>query len=248
MDGQVKLCGKITTFTLVLEVTYEELMENITPDQLFTMNFYYGGANFNYRYYLDFDLIWRDLASKVESTYNLINDKLSKAPIIEGQKLKVDFYQKTIEGFKLIKEKRFSSLSTQFSQTEINIDLNNQEDLEIKVLSMVFWMVMEPNIVPAVRLPNGDTYLVMDLYNIYDESEFTDISIGAFSPPSGFKLFQEQYAGIFSSPDIMNFLNFHNHKLSDSHSDMISYVMAKFSDHYVSFLKGKQNSKLFDLR
>ena len=113
---------------------------------------------------------------------------------------------------------------------------------------MVFWMVMEPNIVPVVRLPNGDTYLVMDLYNIYDEGEFTDILTGTFNPPSGFKQFQEQYKGIFTHSDIMNFLNFHNHKLSDSHNDMISYVMAKFKNHYVNFLKGDINSKLFDLR
>lgn len=248
LDGQVSLGGKTTKFTIVLEVTYEELMENITPDQLFTMNFYYGGANFNYRYYLDFDLIWRDLASKVESAYNLINDKLEKAPIAEDEKLKVDFYQKTIEGLKLVTEKRFSSLSTKFSKSEFSIDPNNQGDLETKVLSMVLWIVMEPNIVPVVRLPNKDTYLVLDLFRILDEDEFSSVLTGSYSPPSGLKQFQEQYLEIFSYSDVKNFLNFHNHKLSDTHTDMISYVMDKFIRFYAKFLGGNLQSKLSDLR
>jgi len=114
---------------------------------------------------------------------------------------------------------------------------------------MIFWMMMEPNIVPVVKLPNGENYLIMDIYNLYDGNEFIDeLTLSEFAPPSGFEQYQQQFFEIFSRSDINNFVNFHNHELNDRHSDMISYVMDKFINHYRSFLKGDRNSELFDLR
>lgn len=227
------------------EISYEELMEVITPEQLYTMNFYFRSTNIGY---LDFDLVWGDLASKVESAYKLLKDILNDAPITPKEMLTVEFYQKTVTGIKPITEKTYSLLSTKFSQSEFNIKPSNSEDLETKVLSMIFWMVMEPNIIPVVRLPNGNNFLIMDIYELYNIDRFSSDLIGAFSPSSDYEQRQKQFYGMFTRSDLMSFINFHNHERSDKHSDMISYVMDKFIDHYRNFLKGDKNSELFDLR
>ena len=227
-----------------LEVTYEELNEIITPEQLFTMCFYTGKTSLK-GYYLDFDLAWRDLAEKVGKAYTLLKDMLSKAPIAPKETLNVKFYQRSATGIKPITEKTYSLLSTKFSQSgfDIKIDPENQEDLETKVLSMIFWMIMEPNIIPVVKLPNGDNFIIMDIYELYNG----DLLSGTFSPPSDYEQRQKQFFGIFTRSDLMSFINFHNHEQSDEHSDMISYVMEKFKGLYV-LLGGNTRSDLIDLR
>ena len=101
---------------------------------------------------------------------------------------------------------------------------------------------MEPNIVPVVKLPNGDNYLILDINEFYDGDKFSSVLPETFSPPSGFEQYKKDFFKIFSRSDIMNFVNFHNHELSDRHSDMISYVMEKFIKHYRNFLDGDKNS------
>ena len=196
------------------------------------------------------NLVWDDLAPKVERAYNILKEMLSDAPITNGL-LKVDFYQRTYTGVKFLTEKS-TALSTPFSQSEFYVNPKNSDDLETKVLSMIFWMMMEPNIIPVVKLPNGDIFLIMDIYQLYDENlDLDTLTLGGayeFSPPSGFEQYREQFSKIFSHSDIMSFGNFHNHELSDRHSDMISYVMGKFIKHYRNFLDGDKDSKLFDLR
>jgi len=107
---------------------------------------------------------------------------------------------------------------------------------------------MEPNLIAVVKLPDGDNFLIMDIHGLYFENQFGDVIDGKFSPPSGHQQYKEQFSGIFSYSDTMNYLNFHNHELSDGHTDIISYVMDKFKGFYWKFLGGDQRSKLFDLR
>ncbi|MHA1641512.1 MAG: hypothetical protein ACTSVX_02135 [Promethearchaeota archaeon] len=52
----------------------------------------------------------------------------------------------------------------------------------------------------------------------------------------------------FEHSDVMGFINFHNHELSEEHGDIISYVMAKFINFYATCLGGDPKSELFDLR
>ena len=52
----------------------------------------------------------------------------------------------------------------------------------------------------------------------------------------------------FDHSDTMGFINFHNHELSETYGDIISYVMDKFISFYVTYLGGDQRARLFDLR
>jgi hypothetical protein len=238
--------GGLGQIQISFEVTKEELDGIITPNQIQTMNF----DSIKEGYYLDFDLVWPNLAPKVQEAYTLLKEMFEKAPISPDQQLTVKFYQRRPVGIKLITEKDhyYQLKPASFSQSEFFINPNNQEDLETKVLSMLFWMVMEPNIIPVVKLPNGNNFLIMDIFELHDTNRYLGTLTGDYAPPSGFEQDRAQFSKIFSHSDLMDFVNFHNHELSDTHGDMISYVMAKFIIHYVSFLKGKQNSKLFDLR
>jgi hypothetical protein len=222
------------------EVTYSELINDITPNQLFTMLFS-RKHRMDKGYYLDFDLIWKDLAPKVKEAYNLIKKVISETP----QGKRVDFYQRTTDGIETITEKsRF--VSTLFSKSHFYINPNNKEDLESKVISMLFWMIMEPNLVPVVRtFPTSDIILILDIFGIYNENQFSGTLTGDYIPPSSTD--QNQFSNIFNPSDIVNFVNFHNHEQSDIHSDMISYVKEKFEKLYM-LLGGKDWSELVDLR
>jgi len=119
--------------------------------------------------FLDFNLVWGNLASKIHNRessgcYDILTDTLSK----EGELLKVDFFGRTNTGSKPIDIKN-SFLSTTFSQSGFTINPDNQEDLQIKVLSMLFWMMMEPNIVAVIKLPTGD--MTVNIYDYFEHSE-----------------------------------------------------------------------------
>ena len=192
-------------------------------------------------YYLDFDLIWKDLAPKVKEAYNLIKKVISKTP----QGKRVDFYQRTVDGIEPITEKN-PYVSTSFSRSHFYINPNNKEDLESKVLSMLFWMIMEPNLVPVVRtIPTYDIILILDIFGIYNDNQFSGTLTGDYIPPSSTD--QNQFSDIFNPSNTVNFVNFHNHEQSNIHSDMISYVMKKFKEFYM-LLGGKDWSNLIDLR
>lgn len=230
-----------TNLKVSFEVTYNELINDITPNQLFTMIFVAKKSRMDYGYYLDFDLIWKDLAPKVKEAYDLIKKVISEIP----QGKRVDFYQRTAYGIEPITEKsRF--VSTLFSKSHFYINPYNEEDLDTKVLSMLFWMIMEPNLVPVIRtVPTNDIILILDIFGIYNENQFSGTLTGDYIPPSSTD--QNQFSNIFNPSDMVNFINFHNHEHSGEHSDMISYVMEKFKALYM-LLGGKEWSELVDLR
>ncbi|MHA1642116.1 MAG: hypothetical protein ACTSVX_05245, partial [Promethearchaeota archaeon] len=152
------------------EVTRDDLI--ITPSILFTMVFNSYSMRARARdasgYFLDFNLVWGNLAPNIKECYDVLTDILNKAPVEERKLLKVEFFGRTQTGISRIDIKN-KYLSTDFSQSEFNINLENKEDVEIKVLSMLFWMMMEPNIIAVVKFPSGDFIL-----NIHDYFEHSD--------------------------------------------------------------------------
>jgi len=178
------LCTGISKFIsikegLTFEVTHKDLMEIIPDgDILFTMVFASGKIFIDRDksgFFLDFNLVWGNLAPKIKECFEILTTMLSK----EGGLLEVEFFgrtglKRTSDSLKPINIKHLY-LYTTFSQSGFNIDSDNQEDIEIKVLSMLFWMMMEPNIVAKIKLPTGD--MTVDIYDYLDPSDtmsFTD--------------------------------------------------------------------------
>jgi len=194
-------------------------MKILTPDILFTMVFLIDSIKKRSTsgYFLDFDLAWRNLAPKIHNRresgcYDILTDTLSK----EGELLKVEFFGRDYNWLLRPINTKTPYISTTFSQSGFTIDPNDQVDVEIKVLSMLLWMMMEPNIEAVIKLLTGD--MTLNIHDYFDHS------------------------------DVMGFLNFHNHELSDKHEDIISYVMDKFKSFYVTYLGGNKDSEIFDLR
>ncbi len=232
-----------STLTIPLEITFTDFFyyEVLTPSMMYTLNFQADSKYF----YLDFDLEWPSLSTKVKSAYDKLLDIINKAPT---GNLKVEFYTRRVRGIaqdaKITAKDDF--FQTTFKTDEMTIDLANQEDVKIKVLSMIFWMMMEPNIFSVVKLPTGDNFLYMDIYGVYDHdyvqsSRVYSKILGGFAPASDYQQFTEDFSKIFDYSDILYLLGFHN-------PNIIDYIMDKFIDFYAIFLGGNKKTKIFDLR
>lgn len=211
------------------------------------MNFQVGGKA---GFYLDFDLIWKHLADKVKSGFEILFKMLDEAP--KSKPLRVEFYTRRPAGISKnspITDKSVF-ISTPFKKGEMIISPSNSEDLKVKTLSMLFWMMMEPNIFSVVKLPNGDNFLYMDIYSLYDY-DYVQGGIDGGLDSVGYQEYQEyddKFTKIFTFRDISGLLGYHNHELSNKYDNIIDYIIKEFKDFYVTFLDGSRKSNLFDLR
>ena len=116
---------------------------------------------------------------------------------------------------------------------------------------MLLWMILEPNIFINVKFDtttsafnSGDTFLNLDIYNLYDNGHTQSGSIpqvhkiggsfiwsetgpGAIFTQSKFEEFENAFAEILDYRDIKYFLGFHNHEASDKYNNMIDYIKDK---------------------
>lgn len=124
----------ISGLTIRLEISYSELMEVLTPDMLYTMNFLHYTTKGSY---LDFDLVWKNLAHKVQSAHSILIRMLDKVP--KSDSLKVEFYSRRPEGiskgFPITDKSQY--LTTSFRTKEMIINLRIKKILVLK-LSVCF--------------------------------------------------------------------------------------------------------------
>jgi hypothetical protein len=222
------------------EIKYSELRDFLTPDMLTSLVSQVS----------DFDLVWNGLSSKVKEAQSVLVKMLND--VSGAGNLEVEFFYKSQEGIKQESSitKKSDFIQTAFSRDKLTIDLSNQEDVNIKAYSMLFWMIMEPNMFTAVKLPSDDNYIFMDIFGLYNDDYVGGGVDGGF-PANSIANYEEnadKFGQIFTHKDIRYFVGFNNHQWDQNHNNIISYTMEKFIDFYKLFLQGQKDSKISDLR
>ncbi len=270
-----KLGSKYYPATVSFEVN-EELLNNAFLDGMLTANTAYtwlfSGETVNNRkisaYYNDFNLIWyserringklKRFDERLKTTYTVLEDMINKIPKSENGKVKVQFYSRTEQGIdaNLRITDKPEGIHTDFTSNEFVIDLNNPSE---SIVSILFWMMMEPNIVSVLKWDNN-IFLATDIYNLLDEEDFrngpnpiTNAFIWDGSNPdftiADFEDFKETFDAQFEYGDILHFLGFHNHELNRNFDNIIDYIEDKVRYFFsLAVEQFGENSKIKDLR
>ncbi len=278
-DGKVIKLGPEGKTSVSFEVDYDILQYFIdsgmmTSNALYTWQYSHLYVN-NRRtsnYFNDFNLIWNSereidgemtsFAERFEKAYNVIDDIIKMVPK-DDTNLKVEFYARTEGGIdkNLPITGKPDGIHTDFKVSEFSIDPSNPAEA---IISMLFWMMMEPNIFSVVKW-GGENLIYLDIYNLFGQDHVQSGTIapenrinGLFAWTDGdptflttkYNEFKERFAKCFEFGDIMHFLGFHNHELDPRFNNIIDYIMDKVLVHFISIgtLKGISNPKIFDLR
>ncbi len=260
--------------SIKFEVNYDTLMDaftrnKLTLNALYTFLFSYATiANREQVYFNDFDLAWKSsrdgksFDERFEAAHDTIKTMIEKIPNDGSNIVKVKFYPRKRGGIDAGTDPSASitsstSISTDLTQTEFEIDLDRPSE---GIISILTWMILEPNMFGVVKW-NSENFIYLDIFNMFDQSHI-DSSTYTIKVPDNFvwgsrgiafmlvdyKDYQAQFDAQFKYGDIMHFTIFHNYELDGRFNNIIDYISDKIFNHFIRLGKLEVGSTLIDLR
>ncbi len=219
-------------------------------------------------YFLDFDIALNSgLDQDLIDAYRKIKEMFDMVP--ESDSLKIELYARGkngIDRFNTINRKLNSEnilvrpdyIDTDFRFHEIEV---NRENPAKAIISLLLWMMLEPNIFSVVKWGNRN-FIYSDIFDLYDQSHIQSGSIdsanriegsfvwidgaGGTFTPEAYKQFADAFSRIFMPRDIRYFLGFHNHETDNRFNNIIDYIKYKVKVLFKN--RGVLHDDLLDLR
>ncbi|MHA1148944.1 MAG: hypothetical protein ACTSR8_11960 [Promethearchaeota archaeon] len=246
---------------LSITISYNDLVRSITPEMVFTMMFTYQFntrdtlRSTNYRdgsgYFMDFNLLWNNLESKMQIALDRLTSIFHKAPA--GSKMTAYFYVKQNLG--ISSKKLITSYKSRgFVVNRFEFDPHDEFELKNALLTVMYWSMMNPDFFINFKMNDGVkdyNYLFYDILAVHDQSyilvpsspnlalkgEFWWETSGRINE---YYQFISSYSGLVMQSVIMDFKSFHNYELCSA-TNMEEYILNFY------FRSFSDNTRILDL-
>ncbi|MHA1491949.1 MAG: hypothetical protein ACTSRI_20135, partial [Promethearchaeota archaeon] len=251
---------------ITLEIIYDDLMNILTREMLFTMFFHYQHGSTlssthnrkNSGYFMDFDISWEDgLDEKTIKAFEFYVNMFEKAP---EKQVTLEFYFSQPKGIST--EAEITNRERGFNRFVITFDKTKPKQLQSAVLSMIFWTSLDPDIFVAAK-SGGKYFSYCDAFGLKDHDYVSSSGYGLQNLDAQFWWTAEsgdftkaKYLALvekfknevgFTLEDIKYVRGCHNHELSDKYDTIIEYAAYKYLKHF-HINKKYKDGMILDLR